>query len=371
MSDADDSCGSEDTGPSIPKWLKPPSQPTVHIRFLYQGKEEGEEMLETATLSNFATRIQSTKHIPVENQKLLVAKVGMFKAPFDDTPVEYLLNKKVTLFGTSTAEMRSMNEAAEMATRRGLAAERRPPKVWSRKPRATEEAGYTFMTIRPLENLPNPERSMDFLKRLASDPGIITAMRKHKFTVALLTEMDPAAYTESTHEGTTRILGLNRNRGEVIELRLRTDAYDGYRNYKVIRNTLCHELAHNVHGPHDRKFWDLCHQIEKEVAKGDWKSGGRQLGNAEYFEPSGDVAYDHGGWEGGSYVLGGKSLSGDATTTASSAATTSGALSRREIIAMAAEARIQRLQEEKPPEESGGEAAGSQEPENTSESKDS
>ena len=59
--------------------------------------------------------------------------------------------------------------------------------------------------------------------------------------------MNPAEHT--TQE--SRTLGLNRNRGEVIELRLRTDAYDGYRDYKVIRKTLCHELAHNVHGEHD------------------------------------------------------------------------------------------------------------------------
>lgn len=50
--------------------------------------------------------------------------------------------------------------------------------------------------------------------------------------------MDPLSNTQSSHEGTTRLLGLNRNRGEVIELRLRTDAYDGYRDYKTIRNTL-------------------------------------------------------------------------------------------------------------------------------------
>lgn len=45
--------------------------------------------------------------------------------------------------------------------------------------------------------------------------------------------MEPLSNTTSTHEGTTRLLGLNRNAGEVIELRLRTDAGDGYRAYNV------------------------------------------------------------------------------------------------------------------------------------------
>ncbi|KAK0634511.1 WLM domain-containing protein [Bombardia bombarda] len=122
---------------------------------------------------------------------------------------------------------------------------------------AQADAAYTFHTLRPLPHLPHPERSTAYLERLKADPGIRAAMRKHRFSVGLLTEMDPMEYTASTHEGTTRVLGLNRNQGEVIELRLRTDAFDGYRDYKTIRKTLCHELAHNVHGPHDRNFWDL------------------------------------------------------------------------------------------------------------------
>jgi hypothetical protein len=200
---------------------------------------------------------------------------------------------------------------------------------------------YTFMALRPLPNLPHPERSLAFLERLKADPGIRAAMRAHKFSVGLLTEMDPLSYTESNHEGTTRILGLNRNQGEVVELRLRTDAYDGYRDYKTIRNTLCHELAHNVHGPHDRQFWDLCHQIEREVAMADWKSGGHSVGGegGGFYDPgyeeSEEIAYDHGGWTGGEFVLGG---GGSSSMSADAVASTT--LSRREIIAKAAEERI-------------------------------
>ncbi|KAK3345040.1 WLM-domain-containing protein [Neurospora tetraspora] len=170
---------------------------------------------------------------------------------------------------------------------------------------------FTFQTIRPLPHLPNPSRSLSFLNRLAADPGIRAAMRAHQFTVGLLTEMDPGQYTASNHEGTTRILGLNRNKGEVIELRLRTDAYDGYRDYKTIRKTLCHELAHNVHGEHDRQFWDLCKQIEREVERADYTKSGRVVGGEEYEyggpapvnEPDDEegAVYDHGGWTGGTY----------------------------------------------------------------------
>ena len=142
-----------------------------------------------------------------------------------------------------------------------------------------EEAQYTFTTLRPLPYLPRPEKSLEFLKRLRDDPGIKASMRKHQWTVPLLTEMNPIEHTQADMSGVSRTLGLNRNKGEVIELRLRTDAYDGYRDYKTIRKTLCHEMAHNVWSDHDRNFWNLCHEIEKEVEQADWKHGGRKVVN--------------------------------------------------------------------------------------------
>jgi hypothetical protein len=211
-----------------------------------------------------------------------------------------------------------------------------------------DEAQYTFHTLRPLPYLPNSDRSLRFLERLRDDAGIKAAMRTHKFSVPLLTEMDPAMHT--THE--SRTLGLNRNQGEVIELRLRTDAYDGYRDYKTIRKTLCHELAHNVWGPHDRNFWDLCKQIEKEVDRDDWRAGGNSVGNVEYYEPAEDEMYDHGGWTGGEFVLGG---GGDGETVVGSTgrAIPAGNLSRREIIARAAEERAKKSKQTE-----GGTGAG-------------
>ena len=160
-------------------------------------------------------------------------------------------------------------------------------------------------------------------------------MSTHHFSVPLLTEMDPAAHT--THD--SRTLGLNRNKGEVIELRLRTDAYDGYRDYKTIRDTLCHELAHCVHGEHDRHFWDLCKEIEKEVTKHDWKSGGRAVSEEVFYDPRGSEGagehVDGGGWTGGEYVLGGGSGSGSSGV----------GMSRREAMAKAAEERMKRQRE--------------------------
>ena len=247
------------------------------------------------------------------------------------------------------SELASLHEASEaaaaaLARRRAVHARRRAGAATRShgrrdQQRAHDDARYTFHTVRPLAHLPRPERSAAYLERLKADPGIRHAMRKHQFSVGLLTEMDPLEYTASNHEGTTRILGLNRNQGEVIELRLRTDAGDGYRDYGVIRKTLCHELAHNVHGPHDANFWALCRQIEREVLAADWKSGGRSVGDEEFAptregEDEDEYIMDHGGWTGGEFVLGGGEDSGYLTQ----------GLSRREILARAAEQRVRDLQ---------------------------
>lgn len=192
-------------------------------------------------------------------------------------------------------------------------------------------------------------------------------MRKHKFTVPLLTEMNPIEHTQSNHEGTSRTLGLNRNAGEVIELRLRTDAYDGYRDYKTIRKTLCHELAHNVHGPHDRNFWELCKQIEREVEAADYRKSGRSLADNEGGVYAGgqdeeDYADDHGGWTGGDFVLGTGSAGGAESTGVVGSSSGGGGtsslvgMSRREILAKAAEERMRRQREES---SGGGDGSGS------------
>ncbi|CAK7241481.1 MAG: hypothetical protein STHCBS139747_002943 [Sporothrix thermara] len=180
---------------------------------------------------------------------------------------------------------------------------------------------YGFGEIRPLPHLPDPSRALAYLHRLRDDPGIRHAMQARKFRVGLLTEMDPRLHTDASHEGTSRTLGLNHNAGAVIELRLRTDDFTGYRDYKTVRRTLCHELAHNVFGPHDSKFWALYREIEREVERVAAQSEGRTLEEGDFYEPSeasgvDDEGGDHvdgGGLIGGTYVLGGAGSSMPAT----------------------------------------------------------
>ncbi|EPX70841.1 ubiquitin/metalloprotease fusion protein [Schizosaccharomyces octosporus yFS286] len=135
-----------------------------------------------------------------------------------------------------------------------------------KKPRSTpkEASSYTFNRFEVL-NYPFKERALQYLERLRDDAGIQRIMNTHRWTVPLLSEMDPAEHTQ--HDSKT--LGLNHNHGAHIELRLRTDRYDGFRDYKTVKSTLIHELSHNVHGEHDASFWELFRQLTKEAEAAD------------------------------------------------------------------------------------------------------
>ncbi|KAL8838028.1 MAG: hypothetical protein Q9170_002309 [Blastenia crenularia] len=307
---------------------------SISITFSHHGNSHTFAFPPDSTISDLAEKIFSSLSIPQANQKFMITpKLGVLKYPFPDPilPLSSLVNKKIVLLAPLPSELSSLSEASAASKprqRSSLAKSATPARHhdWRKE---QDEATFTFGTIVPLPYLPNPEKSRRFLERLRDDAGIKATMRLHQFSVGVLTEMNPAEHT--THE--SRTLGLNRNKGEVIELRLRTDAYDGYRDYKIIRNTLCHELAHNVFGEHDRNFWNLTMRIEKEVGDNDWRSGGHALTNQEFYNPD-DLGVDGehmdgGGWTGGEYVLGGDSG-------------VSQGLGRREVMAQAAEERLKK-----------------------------
>lgn len=309
----------------------------MDLTIYFHGQPTNLQVPSHMTISNLSGAIEAFLSIEQSKQKIMITpKPGMLKHPFPDTPLRDVVGPrtKITLFGSTNKEITNLNSSiskVSLPLRSTSAAHAVKPSKYRDWRTMQEESTYTFHSIKPLPYLPNPERSTRFLERLANDPGIKATMRKHRFSVGLLTEMNPAEHT--TQE--SRTLGLNRNRGEVIELRLRTDAFDGYRDYKVIRKTLCHELSHNEWGEHDQNFWALTKQIEGEVERADWKHGGHQLTEGEFYNPRDDGEdaehVDSGGWTGGEFVLGSDGSPG-----------TSG-LSRRDILARAAMSRIEKL----------------------------
>ncbi|KAI4137989.1 MAG: hypothetical protein L6R39_007016 [Caloplaca ligustica] len=312
----------------------------ISITFHHHGTRHMFDFPSDATISDLAFRVSTSLSIPQEHQKFMITpKIGVLKYPFPDPtlPLASLFNKKIILLAPLPSELSSLSSASAASSvlrRRSSPIKAATPARYRDWRKAQDEAAYTFSSIVPLPYLPNPDKSRRFLERLRDDAGIKASMRKHKFSVGVLTEMNPAEHT--THE--SRTLGLNRNRGEVIELRLRTDAYDGYRDYRIIRKTLCHELAHNVFGEHDRDFWDLTKAVEREVEENDWRSGGHALTDQEFYNPddSGPDGehMDGGGWTGGEFVLGSNS-------TLSPVADVRG-IGRRELMAQAAEERLRK-----------------------------
>ncbi|PYI21501.1 WLM-domain-containing protein [Aspergillus violaceofuscus CBS 115571] len=339
----------------------------------------------TATLHDLTLHLEHHLNIPASHQKLLITPPpprhlipGTLKPPLPATQAALPLTTtlpltsprfKLTILGSPVPEVTTLNaqgaaqaarEHRRLTTHAQYAATATPSAVSASLSRIhtlsshDPTSQYTFHRLVPLAHLPNPQRSHAFLARLRDDPGIRSAMRLHQFSVPVLTEMDPVEHT-TAH---SRTLGLNRNKGEVIELRLRTDAYDGYRDYRTIRKTLCHELAHCVHSEHDRLFWALTARIEREVERGDYTRSGRVLGaNAggaggdEFYNPGEweavqreGLVVDEKGWTGGSFVLG---ADGGSVGESSGQGTGGGGGggSMREILAKAAEERMKRERE--------------------------
>ncbi|KAI9038825.1 putative zinc metalloproteinase [Aspergillus affinis] len=352
-------------------------EPSLSLTIHHSGKPHPISLPPTATLQDLASLLSSTLHIPIENQKLLISpKPGLQKPPFAAMRLDALIplhspRLKITLLGTPAQDIADLNAQGEATRRRNeaRAAALSASRQQQRKAAAANASrsrgsggihtlsgggsdSYTFHQLLPLSYLPNPTRSHQFLARLRDDPGIRAAMAKHRFSVPILTEMNPIEHTTQD----SRTLGLNRNKGEVIELRLRTDAYDGYRDYRTIRKTLCHELAHCVFSDHDRDFWDLTAQIEREVERADWKHGGRRVTEEDFYNPGdwqemedqGEVV-DECGWTGGEFVLGGGRGNSAAAAAGSGSAGggegVGGSHSRREMMARAAEERMRKERE--------------------------
>ena len=142
------------------------------------------------------------------------------------------------------------------------------------------QTNYRFHSIRTLTSLPNEHVAREILSSLASDPGILAVLAKHKWSVGALCELYPEGYVGVSD---VCVMGLNENHGQRILLRLRTDDLQGFRKPLTIRKVLYHELAHNVHSEHDDAFYILMRQIEREARELDWRQGrGRLLSSKNH-----------------------------------------------------------------------------------------
>lgn len=142
-------------------------------------------------------------------------------------------------------------------------------------------------TIMVLKKRDKSDEALHILQKLAS--MVKPIMRSHGLKVTTLCEFYPK---------NACLLGLNFNRGMKIFIRLR-HPHNDKRFYTLteLLNTLLHELTHNIHGPHDSKFYsylgELRTEMEDLMAQGFTGDGffgkGQSVGTSSYGRNLSDV----------------------------------------------------------------------------------
>ncbi|CEL53796.1 DNA damage response protein WSS1 OS=Saccharomyces cerevisiae (strain ATCC 204508 / S288c) GN=WSS1 PE=1 SV=1 [Rhizoctonia solani AG-1 IB] len=118
-----------------------------------------------------------------------------------------------------------------------------------------------------LANQPRAPEALHTLKRIADLAYPI--MKRHGWVLPVLAEFFPED---------ERLLGLNINSGDKILIRVRPARSPGtfYPIEQLVR-VMLHELTHNVHGPHDERFYSLLNKLEDEydtLVAGGWRGSG-------------------------------------------------------------------------------------------------
>lgn len=112
--------------------------------------------------------------------------------------------------------------------------------------------------IASLKSYPDKDHALDLLHQVAR--AVAPIIHEFGFRVGTLCEMYPK---------NPSLLGLNVNRGQKILLRLRQPHNSrSYYPMSDLIGTFLHELTHNVHGPHDAKFYALLDRLRTRYETG-------------------------------------------------------------------------------------------------------
>lgn len=112
--------------------------------------------------------------------------------------------------------------------------------------------------IASLKRYPDREAALDILHDVAK--AVAPIIHHYNFKVGTLCEMYPKSQN---------LLGLNVNRGLKILIRLRMPFNDrSFLPMSELIGTFLHELTHNVHGPHDAKFYKLLDELRQKYESG-------------------------------------------------------------------------------------------------------
>ncbi|KZO92452.1 WLM-domain-containing protein [Calocera viscosa TUFC12733] len=228
----------------------------ITFTITFRGASHPFTLLPSTLLSTLLEDITQLTTVPPSLQKLLIkgrslTLVSSGSQTLQEAGIKHGL--KLMLMGSTEEQLEGLkggeaaraSEQAERRQRERVTRERKTGSVRSTGKASIADATvqYRFHALEPLAHLPNPASALQLLEKLSADPGVQHLLSTHKFSIGLLTELAPHEHPE--------LLGLNQNKGEIIKLRLRTDAYDGFRLYADVRRVLVHELTHCVWGDHD------------------------------------------------------------------------------------------------------------------------
>ncbi|KAE8808282.1 hypothetical protein D1007_15469 [Hordeum vulgare] len=279
-------------------------QRIARISVTWRGRQLDVDADPRCTIKEFGQLLQDLTNVKPETLKLIVPqsanKGSKLISPFSDTHSSLTLKeaaisegKLIRMMGVFEDEIEEVSDNGKNPDMRIIGFEEEEQRLRQRssgRPRVSlklPQGQYIFCDFRTLhlpgvELNPPPSEALKRMHMLACDPGIIAIMNKHRWRVGIMTEMAPVGYVGVSPKC---ILGFNKNMGEEISLRLRTDDLKGFRKYESIKKTLLHELAHMVHSEHDALFFALNKQLNEEAASLDWtKSSGHVLSGRKIFD---------------------------------------------------------------------------------------
>ncbi|ORY46557.1 WLM-domain-containing protein [Rhizoclosmatium globosum] len=245
-----------------------------------------------STVESIKESLEEATGIPSSNQKLL-------HKLFNNAPNEASLSTLLNSAGIQTADQLSSLKIMMIGTSaKDIDEVKRKDTFSIRKKRTIIPQTKAFKPFRHptppihIRNSPTPPRiprlilRKNLLLRLREDVGIIEVMRKHQWFVNTLTELHPAEKS---------ILGFNKNMGQEISIRLRTDRLDGFRHYRTIVKVLLHELVHMEISEHNNEFHELNSVLNREYdlfSLANSVGGGREDGSRVFStgEEGGDTA---------------------------------------------------------------------------------
>ncbi|KAJ6800473.1 uncharacterized protein M6B38_200610 [Iris pallida] len=264
-------------------------QDVLNVLVVWRGRNFKVEVDPNSKVIDLGQKLQMLTDVKPDTLRLLVPqsanKSSRLITPFSAEHSSLRLNeiaviegKHIRMMGVFEDEIKEVSHANSKSDSRILGfdeEEKRSRQRLLTRPQSSlklPQGPYIFCDFKTLdlpgiELNPPPSEALRRMHMLACDPGIVAIMNKHRWRVGIMTEMAPVGYVGISPKC---ILGFNKNKGEEISLRLRTDDLKGFRKYESIKKTLLHELAHMVYSEHDANFFALDSQLNQEAANLDW-----------------------------------------------------------------------------------------------------